>query len=95
MWTLNWILYEPIWKQLWFCFRSNINEPALQRNGCKKGIPTVSHFVATDQEKAAEPEPKAEPRARGEKPTVRPLLQLAVAKPRRRASDEANDKVRY
>ena len=57
----------------------------------------VSHFVVLDQEKAAEaePVPKAEPRARGEKPTVRPLLQLPVAKPRRRASDEANDKVRY
>ena len=23
MWTLNWILYEPIWK--WYCFRPNIN----------------------------------------------------------------------
>ena len=55
----------------------------------------VSHFVVLDQEKAAEAEPKAEPRAREEKPTVRPLLQLPVAKPRRRASDEANDKVRY
>ena len=55
----------------------------------------VSHFVVLDQEKAAEAEPKAEPRAREEKPTVRPLLQLPVAKPRRRASNEANDKVRY
>ena len=60
-----------------------------------KGDCTVSHFVASDREKAAEAEPKAEPRARGEKPTVRPLLQLPVAKPRRRASDEANDKVPY
>ena len=55
----------------------------------------MSCFVVSDQEKAAEAEPKAEPRARGEKSPVRPLLQLPVAKPRRRASDEANDKVPY
>ena len=26
MWTLNWILYEPIWKRCRFRFPSNINE---------------------------------------------------------------------
>ena len=27
MWTLNWILYEPIWKRCWFGFPANIDEP--------------------------------------------------------------------
>ena len=27
MWTLNWILYESIWKWCHFCFRSNIDKP--------------------------------------------------------------------
>ena len=29
MWTLNWIFYEPIWKQCYF--RNNINEPLLRK----------------------------------------------------------------
>ena len=49
-----------------------------------KGYSTLFHIMS-----------EAEPRVRAEKPTaVRPLLQLPIAKPRRRASDEANDKVR-
>ena len=60
-----------------------------------KEILLVSRFVASDQEKAADAEPKAKPSVRAGKPAARPLLQLPIAKPRRRASDEANDKVPY
>ena len=39
MWTLNWILYEPIWKRcrFHFCFRTNINESLIGKQTESEG----------------------------------------------------------
>ena len=44
MWTLNWILYEPIWKRSLFHFRGNIIEP-LRLNSRPRLIPVASTGV--------------------------------------------------
>ena len=82
MWTLNWIVYEPIWKRCRSCFRFSVKEPLwlfccpnINSNWCGAGTSVVNYSKIAHKEQTWSNLWRAQKHS--------PILRLATAIPMR------------